>query len=117
MFVPERSKLLEGLTRVQRRLCCYHQSPPDQPPNHCDCKYGAGMCPSGEDTGCPEVSAAIEIIHALRPEQYKQLTAIQPPLGDTHVGMAARDNYYRRIAEALTPAEATRIKRLAEILP
>ena len=56
MFVVPMPELLEGLGRLRRRLCNYQAS--DE--HGCDCKYGATG--RGEQSGCPEVRAAIELL-------------------------------------------------------
>ena len=59
MFIPSDEKVIEGLKKIGARLCAY-TSPGEEWAILCDCKYGASG--HGEQTGCAEVRAAIEII-------------------------------------------------------
>ena len=58
MFIPEIEILIENLERLAGRLCEYSHD--GKLPSTCDCKYGASGV--GEETGCSEVRAAIELI-------------------------------------------------------
>ena len=58
MFLPrDREEYLKDLEKLRSQLCCYGPQA-----KHCDCKYGADIKAGGEETGCPEIRAAIEII-------------------------------------------------------
>ena len=49
--------IIAGLEGIRKCLCAYgpHAST-------CDCKYGGPKNDGGEETGCPELRAAIEIL-------------------------------------------------------
>jgi len=73
MFGVEQSELLEGLENLRSSICGYAGST-------CDCKYGIEkrdpLKPNkywGEDTGCPEVRQAMEMLKALNEEEFNEL--------------------------------------------
>ena len=58
MFIPEIEVLIENLEKFAGRLCDYSHD--GKLLEICDCKYGASGI--GEQTGCPEIRASIELI-------------------------------------------------------
>jgi hypothetical protein len=58
MFGLPDDELLANLERLRRRLCCYMGET-------CDCKFGTTAVTS-EQTGCPEIRQAMEIIRGNR---------------------------------------------------
>ena len=69
MFSVEKDRLVEGLVVIQKSICCYSSQP-------CDCKYGIkegngiGLQARREQTGCPEVMLASNIIRNMTEEEY-----------------------------------------------
>jgi len=64
MFIPDIEILIKNLKKLGGRLCCYSHN--GKLPKTCDCKYGASGV--AEETGCPEIRAAIELI-----EEYEEM--------------------------------------------
>lgn len=54
MFRLAQAELLNNLEDLRKRLCPYVGG------TSCDCKYGASG--KGEQTGCPELRAAMELL-------------------------------------------------------
>jgi hypothetical protein len=69
MFAISREKLITNLTKMQKALCCY-MGPT------CDCKYGFDKIgTAGEQTGCPELREAVEILQIMSEDEFKGLAA------------------------------------------
>lgn len=69
MFGADQSELVAGLQRVGDRIC--HYGPLGTWPRRCDCKYGATS--QGEDSGCPEVALAANLINVMSPAEFARL--------------------------------------------
>ena len=90
---------LEGLERVRKGLCCYLG-------DRCDCKYGfdGTQRPGGEQTGCPEIRAAMEHIQQLR-DSYDFLTrALALACGDAETEAFYRDQIGQEMAAEMLAA-------------
>jgi hypothetical protein len=68
-FGTDQEELIAGLQRIGDRLCQY--GPLGTFPRRCDCKYGASS--HGEESGCPEVALAAELVNAMTITEFKRL--------------------------------------------
>ncbi len=59
-FEPDVAQVIRGLEAVRRSVCAYGPNA-----DRCDCKYGRSDKIQGEQTGCPELRAAIDMIMAI----------------------------------------------------
>lgn len=71
MFVENRIDTMRGLARLGARLCGYSLGDPDGwMAGRCDCKYGADLSKSSEQTGCPEVRCMVLLLDSMTDEQW-----------------------------------------------
>lgn len=78
MFIKDRLDILKAIELLQRKQCCYDSfgvvKEPSEPPPMCDCKYGySGEENYGEDTGCPELRCAAEILKLMSDIEYREI--------------------------------------------
>lgn len=68
MFGVNRNDLIEGLKVIKKRRCAYSGA-------KCDCKYGVNDKTfnngGSEQTGCPEISEAINLIQAMTDKEFE----------------------------------------------
>lgn len=63
-----KEELIARLTRIRNHLCAYNRHKADQDKiRPCDCKFGGRAIGdmAKEETGCPEILLAIEILQSL----------------------------------------------------
>lgn len=87
-FDLNKAKLVQVATAAQRTFCVYDMFPlgrigrkdkdvePGNPPNTCDCKYGATNIGGGHElgNGCPEMRQLVAVLEEMT---QKELRAIQ----------------------------------------
>lgn len=76
MFIPQRNKLVKGLSNLRLSLCRTGGDYADMgiSDKYCECKFGYGTDDEDvEISGCAEVRAAINLLETLSEEEYKLL--------------------------------------------
>ena len=73
MFSISKEKLIDSLSKMQRKACSYDMNIPLNPPSFCDCKYGYDGKKYGENTGCPELRLVVHILENMTDHEYASL--------------------------------------------
>ena len=70
MFVSSRTPVYEALQKLLKNICSYGGG------KVCDCKYGFSS--KGEQTGCPELRCALEVLRLITDEEYENIITRSP---------------------------------------
>lgn len=80
MFYGSRERVRAALHLIQREHCDYdalrfrRDAVNHPPPSRCDCKYGyTGLQGHGEQSGCPELRSAVELLDQITEEEYNTI--------------------------------------------
>lgn len=74
MFYGTREELLVALKALRRKVCCYSGGE-----DFCDCKYGFDGTQNrlSEQTGCPELRTAIELLTCMNDNEFNVILGIK----------------------------------------